>query len=263
MSQEKRGIAPLLHQTAKLAEDDKNLADTVNAWNQRAQKGAPLPDEKSQERARTMCGHARSENARAAAHARHRQPGGSVAKQNEIREIWASGKYKSRDTCAKDECDAIGMSYSTARKALRGMPEPKRADGMTARKIVIRDCGECQHRARSWVRCEHGNCALKGRIVPETGIPDWCPLPKDANDAQYPTLVQLSDEQTANAVLLAYMLTSVDRFGILMPSCQFAPQKLQDVAPGIVDGIELTEAGKALKQRMVQMMHDARVKGSA
>ena len=55
---------------------------------------------------------------------------------------------------------------------------------MTARKIVIRDCGECQHRARSWVRCEHGNCALKGRIVPETGIPDWCPLPKDANDAQ-------------------------------------------------------------------------------
>lgn len=134
---------------------------------------------------------------------------------------------------------------------------------MTARKIVIRDCGECPHRARSWVRCEHGNCALKGRIVPETGIPDWCPLQKDANDAQHPTPVQLSDEQTANAVLLAYMLTTTDRFGILMPSCQFAPQKLQDVAPGIVDGIELTEAGKALKQRMVQMMHDARVKGCA
>lgn len=71
-----------------------------------AQKGAPLPDEKSQERARTMCGHARSENARAAAHARHRQPGGSVEKQDKVREIWASGKYKSRDTCAKDECDA-------------------------------------------------------------------------------------------------------------------------------------------------------------
>jgi hypothetical protein len=87
-----------------------------------------LLDEKSQERARTMCGHARSENARAAAHARHRQPGGSVAKQHKIREIWASGKYKSRDKCAKDECDAIGMSFSTARKALRGMPEPKRAD---------------------------------------------------------------------------------------------------------------------------------------
>lgn len=134
---------------------------------------------------------------------------------------------------------------------------------MTARKIVIRDCGECQRRARSWVRCEHGNCALKGRIVPEAGIPDWCPLPKDTDDAQYPTPVQLSDEQTANAVLLAYMLASVDRFGILIPSCQFAPQKLQDVAPGIVDGIELTEAGKALKQRMVQMMHDARVKGGA
>lgn len=195
------------------------------------------------------------------------------------------------------------------------MPEPKRADGMTARKIVIRCCGECQHRARSRVRCEHGNCALKGRIVPETGIPDWCPLPKDTNDAQEleqiserfqarrmadiqareraefsasqcqqraelaerqrdelaellyakePTPVQLSDEQTANAVLLAHMLTTTDRFGNLMPSCQFAPpQKLRDVAPGIVDGFELTEAGKALKQRVVQMMHDARVKGPA
>ncbi len=86
-----------------------------------------LLDEKSQEKARTMYSHARSENARAAAHAKHRQPGGHIAKQDKIREIWASGKYKSRDKCAKDECDAIGMAYSTARKALRGTPEPKRA----------------------------------------------------------------------------------------------------------------------------------------
>lgn len=80
MDQEKRDIyhrdiAPLLRQAAKLAEDDKNLADTVNAWNQRAQKGAPLPDEKSQERARTMCGHARSENARADARTAARKLG--------------------------------------------------------------------------------------------------------------------------------------------------------------------------------------------
>lgn len=46
MDQEKRDIchrdiAPLLQQAAKLAEDAKiNLADVVNAWNQRAQKGA-------------------------------------------------------------------------------------------------------------------------------------------------------------------------------------------------------------------------------
>ena len=81
--------------------------------------------------------------------------------------------------------------------------------------------------------------------------------------AHEPTHVQLSAEQHEKAVLLAYMVATTDRFGNLMPSCQFAPDKLQDVAPGIVDGIELTEAGKALKQRMVQMMHDARVKGGA
>ena len=81
--------------------------------------------------------------------------------------------------------------------------------------------------------------------------------------AYEPPHVQLSAEQHEKAVLLAYMVATADRFGNLMPSCQFAPDKLQDVAPGIVDGIELTKAGKALKQRMVQMMHDARMKGGA
>ena len=152
---------------------------------------------------------------------------------------------------------------------------------MTARKIVIQDCGECpssDHKGEFGAIsripvCRKADCELpwttsanRAGFVSakrEPGIPDWCPLPKDTGGAQEPTPVQLSDEQTANAVLLAYMLTSTDRFGILMPSCQFAPQKLQDVAPGIVDGFELTEAGKALKQRVVQMMHDARVKGGA
>ena len=178
--------------------DMEAAADTVNAWNQRAQKVAPLPDEKSQERARTMCGHARSENARAAALARHHQPGGSVEKRNKMREIWASGKYKSRDTCAKDECDAIGMSYSTARKALRGTPEPRRAGGMTARKIVIQDCGECPHSDHKGAFgkvsripvCRKADRELpwtpsvgnRGRVSAkrEPGIPDWCPLPNDA-----------------------------------------------------------------------------------
>ena len=203
---------------------------------------------------------------------------------------------------------------------------------MTARKIVIRDCGECprsDHKGAFGKVSRIPVCRKADRELPWTpiassdgfvrakrgsGIPDWCPLPKDTNDAQEleqiserfqarrmadiqareraefsasqcqqradlaerqrdelaellyakePTPVQLSDEQTANAVLLAYMLTTTDRFGNLMPSCQFAPQKLRDVAPGIVDGFELTEAGKALKQRVVQMMHDARVKGPA
>lgn len=66
--------------------------------------------------------HAR--NAAKAAHARHNQPGGSRDKRQQIREIWATGKYSSRDRCAEEECAALGMSYSTARKALRNTPEP-------------------------------------------------------------------------------------------------------------------------------------------
>lgn len=66
----------------------------------------------------------RKETARAAANTRHSQKGGSHHKQSQIREIWATGKYTSRDLCAEEECAGLGMSYSTARKALRNTPEP-------------------------------------------------------------------------------------------------------------------------------------------
>jgi hypothetical protein len=68
----------------------------------------------------------RTQNARAAANARHDKPGGSRDKQWRIREIWASGKYTSRDRCAEEESAALGMSLTAARKALRNQPEPRR-----------------------------------------------------------------------------------------------------------------------------------------
>jgi hypothetical protein len=67
----------------------------------------------------------RSQTARNAANARHDQPGGSRDKHQQIRDIWATGKYSSRDRCAEEECAALDMSYSAARKALRNTPDPK------------------------------------------------------------------------------------------------------------------------------------------
>ncbi len=58
------------------------------------------------------------------AEAVHSKPGGSRDKQKQIRDLWASGKYTSRDICAEQECAALGVSFSTARKALRGTPDP-------------------------------------------------------------------------------------------------------------------------------------------
>ncbi len=66
----------------------------------------------------------RRQQAKVAADARHNQPGGSRDKQNQIREIWATGKYSSRDRCAEEECAALDISYSAARKALRNTPDP-------------------------------------------------------------------------------------------------------------------------------------------
>ena len=67
---------------------------------------------------------ARTEIARKAADARHGQPGGSRDKRDEIRGMWATGNYQSRDVCAEQECSNLGMSFSTARKALRNTPAP-------------------------------------------------------------------------------------------------------------------------------------------
>lgn len=63
-------------------------------------------------------------HAKNTADARHSKPGGSREKRLQIREIWASGKYESRDICCEQECAALGMSFSTARKALQGTPNP-------------------------------------------------------------------------------------------------------------------------------------------
>lgn len=66
-----------------------------------------------------------SEFAKHAANIRHAKPGGCREKHKKIREIWASGKYKSRDICAEQECAALDMSFSAARKALKNTPTPK------------------------------------------------------------------------------------------------------------------------------------------
>ena len=66
----------------------------------------------------------RRQTAAVAANARHDRPGGSRDKQKQIREIWASVKYSSRDLCAEEECAGLEMSYGAARKALKNTPDP-------------------------------------------------------------------------------------------------------------------------------------------
>ena len=65
-----------------------------------------------------------TERARSAANARFDKPGGDREKTAAIRAIWASGKYTARDVCAEQECAALNISLSKARKALIGLPNP-------------------------------------------------------------------------------------------------------------------------------------------
>lgn len=60
----------------------------------------------------------RKKTAKAAAEARHNKPGGSRDKKRQIQEIWASGKFSTKQLCAEQECAGLGMSYEAARRAL-------------------------------------------------------------------------------------------------------------------------------------------------
>ena len=68
----------------------------------------------------------RTQIATKAANTRHDHPGGSREKQQKMRELWASGKYTTRDLCAEQECAALDMSISVARRALTNTPDPSR-----------------------------------------------------------------------------------------------------------------------------------------
>lgn len=63
-----------------------------------------------------------SNRGKVAADALHGKAGGSRSKAEEMRRHWATGKFTSRDLCAEQECGDVGLSFSAARKALRGTP---------------------------------------------------------------------------------------------------------------------------------------------
>jgi len=53
----------------------------------------------------------------------HDQPNGTREKRRRIQKEWASGQYSSRNACANACSEALGVSFSTARKALKCEPD--------------------------------------------------------------------------------------------------------------------------------------------
>jgi hypothetical protein len=75
-----------------------------------------------------------SEHMKKAINAKHDQPGGSREIRAKIREIWATGKYPSRDKCAENVCGKFKLSYRTTRNALKGTPNPDPWPAKSAKK---------------------------------------------------------------------------------------------------------------------------------
>ena len=120
------GDQPRIDRSAMLELVD--LPPAVSEFPSRARKSSNKSTESAIQRTDSELGSSewRTQTARAAANARHDQPGGSRDKQKKMCEIWASGKYSSRDICAEQECAALRMSFSAARKALINTPRPSR-----------------------------------------------------------------------------------------------------------------------------------------
>lgn len=64
-----------------------------------------------------------SENGKKGADVRH---AASRERAEKIREIWATGKYSTKDICAEEEYAGLGFNtFRAARDALKGTPDPK------------------------------------------------------------------------------------------------------------------------------------------
>lgn len=67
----------------------------------------------------------RQTQAKDAINARHDKEGGSRDLKAKIRDIWATGKYLHRTTCAEQEYEALGIkTIGTANDYLKGTPDP-------------------------------------------------------------------------------------------------------------------------------------------
>lgn len=65
----------------------------------------------------------KSETGRRGAEALHKENKG---KREKLHEVWASGRYRTRDSCAEREHKNLDVSFATARRWLRRTPEPMR-----------------------------------------------------------------------------------------------------------------------------------------
>lgn len=77
-------------------------------------------------RAQAMLKEELSRRGREAANKRHDGDDGSRIKLAKVLKAWTSGKYRTRDECALHMSETLGISFATARRALRKSPAPKK-----------------------------------------------------------------------------------------------------------------------------------------
>jgi hypothetical protein len=118
------GIGGLLNEQSVDHKETITMLEKTFAENIRLETLLPLAYSAGQLKVKNEVIKDKTEKAKIAANSLHNKPNGSRAKAKKIQDLWASGKFASRDICAEQECAALNMSFSSARKALRNTPNP-------------------------------------------------------------------------------------------------------------------------------------------
>lgn len=115
-----------LNSIKSLGEEIKKIPDITQAQVNEVNEHMSIKEslEKMRQLGQVDASYKSHHRAKQAVEAKHNKPNGSREKRDKLRAIWASGKYSSRQRCAEEEYDSLGMSFDTARKALQGQPDP-------------------------------------------------------------------------------------------------------------------------------------------
>ena len=98
-------------------------ASDMNEWKSYLEKHPPSPEALAV-LILVAVGEANKARSKKSADKGHSKEGASISKRNQMQEIWASGKSKSRAHCAEKHSERIGMSIATGINALKNTPDP-------------------------------------------------------------------------------------------------------------------------------------------
>jgi hypothetical protein len=116
LDQSYEALNKIVQQSSNVPDQTKKLVETIVELTKTVEDAGRMGFKIAAQKA--------SELGRKKAIARHEQ-GKFAERKAELIKTWLEGKYATKTRCAEKECMRLAMSFDTARKTLRNVPNPK------------------------------------------------------------------------------------------------------------------------------------------